>query len=159
MLAAVDLSESHRHFGVDALNLRIEQGEIFHRQIATRKLGRTTSQRWYPVGSRQLSTSAVFRIVATAMIGVLLQTMFLSANCMVITTDKAGTSVEDSQQCPDGAERDAGCCSSCVCCHFAGVLNFNGLSLSLVANGFLAPNWNQPPHQSFISPFDQPPRP
>jgi hypothetical protein len=96
--------------------------------------------------------------VALAMIGVLLETPFVTANCMTLNTGKPGPSVEHSNSGPDGAEGDAGCRAFCFCCHFAGVLNTTDVSLSLMANGFLAPNWNPLPPQFSMSPLDHPPR-
>ena len=125
-----------------------------------RKLEPAAPEIGYPLGLRQPSTSAVFRIVTLAIIAVLLQTMFLSVNCLAMSTGKSSTSVEDSRrsECPGGADGDGGCCSFCFCCHFAGVLNATGLSLSLDTNGLLEPDWNPFPRQSFISSFDRPPR-
>jgi len=123
------------------------------------KMGRTPSERsGILIGLEQRFTLAVFRILALVMIGVLLQTVFLPANCMAITTQKPGTAVASSQDGPDDTEGDAGCCSYCFCCHFTGVLNSDDLSLALVANGFLAPTRNPLPLQLSISPLDQPPR-
>jgi len=103
------------------------------------------------------SKHAVFRILALNMIGVLLLVAVPSVNCMKIPLHQDAT-VECSQGCSDGADRDDGCCSFCVCCHFAGARNPADLTLSLVPRGFLAPEWNPLPLQSSISPFDHPPR-
>jgi len=100
----------------------------------------------------------VFQFLALAMIGVLLQTIFLSANCMTVTTDNPGTAVESSKDRPDDVAGDAGCCSYCFCCHFTGVLSSGDLSPSLVANGFLVSNWHPLPLRLSISPFDKPPQ-
>ena len=111
------------------------------------------------VGLQQRSTFTAFRILALVMIGFLLQTMFLAANCIAVPLHTLGNAVEGSKDCPGSTEGDAGCCSYCFCCHSAGVLNCADPSLSLVANGLLAPTCNPVPPQSSISPFDQPPRP
>jgi hypothetical protein len=112
----------------------------------------------YAVGLQQVSSVAVFRILALGMVSVLLQTVFLPANCMSIPTHGAVSALDTSKNCPGDTEQDAGCCSYCFCCHFAGVVNSTDPRLTLVAHGFLAPNWNSPPLQLSIVPFDKPPR-
>jgi hypothetical protein len=100
----------------------------------------------------------VSRVLAFALIAVLLHAMVPFAICMAVPIQKPGTSAENSKTNPDDADGDAGCCSYCCCCHFAGVLNSPELGHFLVTKGLLAPNRNPlPPHRSTI-PFDRPPR-
>ena len=47
-------------------------------------------------------------------------------------THSPGRALASSKDCPDDTEGDAGCCSYCFCCHFAGVLNSADPDLSLV---------------------------
>jgi hypothetical protein len=98
----------------------------------------------------------VFRILALTMVGVLLQTASLSANCLEIPTFISGTVIEGSSNSPDGAVGEAGCCA--FCCHFTGVATSPNVTLRPVADGFIEADGHPLTLDVFMKPFDRPPR-
>jgi hypothetical protein len=100
----------------------------------------------------------LFRILALALIPVLLQAMFPSANCMAMPTHNERMSITSSNPASDDSEGDAGCCSYCACCHFVGVPNSGPPALLLVFMTFPPRDRNLLLPESSSSPFYRPPR-
>jgi hypothetical protein len=106
----------------------------------------------YSVGMRP-------RLLAFVILAVLLQAPLLSQNCIEAGQSRTEmTAVSSPSDNPGDSAGCADCCSSCLCCHFNGVMALAGASMSLPVTGFLSRSSCPAELERFLSPFDWPPR-
>ena len=112
----------------------------------------------YAGSLQQLSKARIFRILALAMGLVLVRTTFVPANCTAFAAHASGATVVGSSGSQGDSDNDAGCCSYCFCCHFAGVVSSADPNLTFLAIDFLEADRNPAPPSLSLNPSDQPPR-